>query len=408
MRRRMTVLFAVAALAAAGCGSSSSTTTAQPKGTTTPAAAGPQTVGVQVDGKSPSLVASYTAYFPNEVKARPGDSVKFTSTYGGEPHTVTLGTMVDTALPKAAAAGPNADEPPELKKIPALIPDGPGDAVQTVAQPCFLATGDLPAGGAACSKEQQAQPAFDGTQSFFNSGFLPDQATFTVKLANTIKPGVYNYFCTLHRAGMSGKITVVDSGQTVPPPAQVTQEGQSQLNALVQKLQPTETALKAGTLPPFVAQAKPDQALAGGGTQDIQNALVNEFGPPAASVPVGGSLTWTVLGPHTISFNAPASAQNIINKTPDGAVHLNQEAGAPAGGPGVPPPSGPPPSTNGPPPPPTVVDGGSFDGTSFHSSGIILSFPPALTAYKLTFQKAGTYNYVCLIHPDMKGTVKVG
>ena len=28
-------------------------------------------------------------------------------------------------------------------------------------------------------------------------------------------------------------------------------------------------------------------------------------------------------------------------------------------------------------------------------------------AYKLTFTKAGTYNYACLIHPAMEGTVTV-
>jgi len=368
---------------------------------------------VQVDGKTPAFAASFTAYFPNEVKVRPGDSVKFKSIFSGEPHTVTLGTLADAGLAKAQAAGPDAqDEPPELKKIPDLLPQGPGDAVQTTAQPCFLPSGDPPADGAACSKDQQTQPDFDGTQSLFNSGFLADQATFTLKLAKTIKPGTYNYFCALHRADMSGKITVVDSGQSVPAPDQVTQDGQSQFNTLVQKLQPAATSVKGGSLPPFLPQAKADQVLAGGGVKDVRNALVNEFGPATASVPVGGSLTWTVFGPHTLSFNAPASAQVLLAKAPDGAVHLNKEAVSPSGGPGMPPPpSGPPPSgppPNGPPPPPTAIDGGSWSGTGFHSSGIILSFPGNFYSYKLAFKKAGSYSYACLIHPDMKGTVKVG
>jgi len=31
-----------------------------------------------------------------------------------------------------------------------------------------------------------------------------------------------------------------------------------------------------------------------------------------------------------------------------------------------------------------------------------------LYLYKVTFSKAGTYTYLCQIHPDMEGTVKVG
>jgi plastocyanin len=209
---------------------------------------------------------------------------------------------------------------------------------------------------------------------------------------------------------MTGKITVVDGGQSIPTTDQVTKEAQSQFDALVQKIQPAATSMKAGSLPPLFPVAKPNEIIAGGGTMEIQNASINEFGPAAASVPVGGSLSWDVVGAHTISFNTPVSAQGFIAKAPDGAVHLNAQAAAPVGGPGVPPPSGPPsgPPPNGPPPPPTVVDGGVFDGTAPHSSGIVLSFPPSLSAYKLKFTKAGSYNYVCLIHPDMKGTVKVG
>lgn len=396
MARRLTVLGAVAVVLAA-CGSSS-------KGAT---------YDVQIDGKAPSFNGGFNAYFPNEVKAHPGDTVRFKSIYRGEPHTVTLGSLVDAGLPKALAAGPDApDEPAELKKIPDLLPQGPGDANQASAQPCYLASGDPPGGGAACPKSQQRQPDFDGTQSYYNSGFLPDQATFSVKLSKKIKPGTYNYFCALHRVEMSGKITVVRSGQAVPSATKDTQGGQSQLNDLIQKLQPTATAVKGGTLPPFVTQPKPGSVLAGGATMDAQNAEVNEFGPATASIPVGGSVTWTIVGPHTISFNpTPAAAAGLLTKAPDGSFHANQEAGAPAGGPGQPPPpEGPPPSTepNAPPPRPTVVNGGRWEGSGFRSSGFFLSFPPQLYAYRLTFTRPGTYAYVCLVHPEMTGTIKVG
>jgi plastocyanin len=37
----------------------------------------------------------------------------------------------------------------------------------------------------------------------------------------------------------------------------------------------------------------------------------------------------------------------------------------------------------------------------------VLSFPPALFTYKVTFTKAGSFPYICVVHPDMKGIVNV-
>jgi plastocyanin len=54
-----------------------------------------------------------------------------------------------------------------------------------------------------------------------------------------------------------------------------------------------------------------------------------------------------------------------------------------------------------------VIDGGTYDGTGFHSSGLVLSFPPQLFAYRVKFTKPGTYTYFCVVHPDMKASVNV-
>lgn len=402
-RPHLVVLTAALAIAASACGSSS---TANNQGGAPPPSTA-QTFKVQVDGKSDAANFGFLAFFPKDLTVHPGDTVEFTSVFTGEPHTVALGTLVDAGVAAALAAGPDAqDEPAELKKIPSLLPQGPGNAVQAAAQPCFLPTGDPPATDA-CPKAQQTQPAFDGTGSFFNSGFLADGDKFTVKLADTIKPGTYTFFCTLHRAGMTGTIKVVDAATPVPSPSDVTAAGKALIAEKAGKLAPVVSALRAGTLPPFVPTAAPDQVIAGAASQDVQDALVDEFGPKEVSIPVGGSLTWDVLGPHSIAFNVPEDAKVLLNKAPDGSVNLNEKTVMPVGGPGAPPPpDGPPP--DGPPGPPTLVDAGSWDGTGFHSSGLLLSFPPALLAYKMTFTKAGTYAYACTIHPEMKGTVKVG
>ncbi len=367
----------------------------------------PQTFNVQVDGSSTAFNGAFTAYFPDQLSAHPGDTVQFRLVgkgYTGEPHTVTLGTLVNQGLDAAEkmgplAGGPLASEPPELRKLTPLIPEGPGDTFQSAAQACFLASGEPSLKPeVACSASQMVQPAFNGKQTFYNSGWLEADKVFQVKLSSDIVPGAYRYICLLHREGMTGKITVVAKSTPVQTPSEAEQKGNKQLAGLVTALGPAYEQLKG---------AKADAAWAGFGAQEVQNALIVEFSPKPISIPVGGSVTWTVLGPHTISFNAPQDAVGAGLRAPDGSVHLNVKLFSPAGWPGSPPPpaNAPPPAPNA---PPTLIDAGKWDGTGFHNSGIIVSFPPALFAYKLTFTTAGTYKYQCLIHDKMEGAVKVG
>jgi len=381
------VLVLVVLMGATACGKSKKSSS-----TATTAGSSGSKVTVNVDGTSDAFKSAYTAFFPNEVTLHPGDTVDFKENWTGEPHTVTFGTLIDTGLAAADKAGPNAtDEPAELKKVPDILPKGPGDAVQTTAQPCFLATGDPPTDGSACPKV--SQPDFDGKHTLYNSGFLAPGDPFSVKLAKALAPGTYRYFCVIHREGMEGKITVVPAGEKAQSAAEVATAGKASQAAI-------DTKLKAvfDTLPTLTAA----KAVAGGGSPDAPNGFLTEFGPNSVSVPVGGTVTWDVQGPHTISFNASEDAVGAVAKAPDGTVHLNLKAAAPAGGPGVAP--GTPPPTK-----PIVIDGGKWDGTGFRNSGFLLGFgPPGLLKFTLTFTKAGTYQMRCLIHPDMKGTVKVG
>jgi plastocyanin len=399
-RKRWLYAVAAALLVFAACGdddddggdAGATTTTAEPSG-------GAQTVTVSVDADASSSLVAFTAYFPNEVTVHPGDTVAFESHFTGEPHTVTLGSLVDEG---ASNADPAAEEEPEAwQKIPHLLPEGPGDAIQAAAQPCFLATEDPPASDA-CSADQQEQSDFDGSQTFYNSGFLADGDVFSVKLADDIAPGTYTYFCNLHRGGMTGTVTVVDADADSQTADDVDAAGQEALDAALASIQPTMDAVRAGTLPPFITEAAPGAVIAGGGSEDAPSAIPLLMGPDSVDVKVGDQVTWTILGPHTISFGASEALRTFIAKAPDGAVHLNPDSFAPAGGDGAP--EGPPPEQPG---PPIAIDGGSYDGNGLHSSGLVLSFPPQLYTYGVTFSTAGTFEYICLIHPDMKGTVNV-
>jgi len=205
---------------------------------------------------------------------------------------------------------------------------------------------------------------------------------------------------------MTGKVTVVDKDTKVPTADEQTATGKKEMADVAAKLKPAADALATGTVPGVdVIPKGPDKAIAGSGSQDVEEAFIAEMGPKDVTIAPGGSVTWTFVGGHTVSFNPGEDAKQLkVNGS-----HLNEKTVAPAGGPGQnpPDPNAPPPDPKAPPAPPKITDGGSYDGSGFRSSGLFFSDPSSLAGYKLTFTKAGTYTYKCLIHDKMEGTVNV-
>jgi plastocyanin len=384
-----------AALAAVAC--------VAPTGPTDSAATASNSYDVQIDGKSSAYNFASVAYFPGEVKAHPGDTIRFTDVDRGEPHTVTLGTMVEDAFAVVAKfpkdQPPPSPLPPEILRIPTLVTgQAPSyDLNPAGGQPCFLDRGDPPK-NAPCPKDQQRQPEFTGAHSYFNSGIVPDRAVFAVHLADSLKPGVYNFLCLFHFPVMSGRIVVVDRSEAVPSPAEVKAAGAAELSKLVAALKPAVDASASKVTPGIVTGSA--------GAPDVPGAYATEFYPKVMTVPTGGSVTWQLILPHTISFNSPPDAIDLVVKAVDGTFHLNTKSLTPANSPPVPLPDL---GGAGPPALQTVhIDGGAWDGKGYKSSGLIFSSPPDLSTYKITFTQPGTYTYKCLIHTDMEGTVKVG
>jgi plastocyanin len=378
---------------------------------------GAQTFTVDVDGHNAKVNEAFIAYYPSTVRVHAGDTVVFHEVGNGEPHTVTLGSLTNTVLSAFEKLTPKqlAGTPPKSflrldAKVPQLLPQGPGDAIQSGANPCFVTTGAPPA-KSACPKV--AQPEFTGKESFYNSGWLDSNAKFTVHLSSGIAPGTYRFMCLLHREGMTGKVVVVPSSTSVPSPSAQFAAGQKSLQATEAKLQPAATALAQGKPPLPVKLPGANPILAGSGTQSVQEAAITQFGPTKVHIPVGGSVTWYLIGPHSITFNSNKSNDDIRSVAPDGSVHLNPKALAPAGGPGEPPPKGGGGGGGGgssnAPPTFKVVASTSWNGSGFLNSGVFVnSGPPLVEGYKLTFTKAGTYKYICTVHDDMKGEVDVG
>ena len=399
--RKLLVMVAALVVVTAACSSSNNKAST----TTTTASGAIRNISVQLDGKAADYNGVFTAFFPDDVSAHPGDTVKFEVPRVNEPHTVAFGTLVDKAVAKVEQLGPTAsvqeqEATPELQNVPDVFPHVPGhgrpDANQSAAQPCFLASGVPPlsqTGGApACPKV--AQPDFDGTQSFYNSGALiNDGESFSMKLSPSIKPGTYSFMCAIHRGAMTAKLTVAPPTQSIPSAAEQTAKGKVQFNQLEAKLKPVANGAE---------KANGTSVNVGLGDPSVFNALIAQFGPKDLSVPVGGSVTWNMFLFHSISFGYTAADVGALTKAADGSVHLTA-ALAPAGV------STPPTALDLTRTTPLSIDAGSYDGTGKKSTGIMGSLPPnALIATKMTFTKAGTYTYQCLFHRDMQGTIKVG
>jgi plastocyanin len=377
-------------------------------------AAASQTFSVNVDGFNPKANETFLAYFPRAITVHAGDTVDFHYIGVGEPHTVTLGTLTDKAMAEFNKLTPkqrqeNGPPPPALAAadgaIPNLFPNGPGDANQSVANPCYQQSG--PVGTGLCPNSQHEQPEFTGTQAYYNSGWFDSNQKWTVHLSSSIAPGTYYFICARHREGMSGKITVAQAGKTIMSPSAQYALGVKQLARAAAPLAPAVTALRLGKPPvPNVTLPGPNPVLAGSGAPNTPGA-VNEFGLKTEKIPVGGTVTWWFLGDHSLTFNSDSSNNDIRLTAPDGTVHANATAIAPSGGPGEPPPGKPAFSSGI---HFKVVTKSSWDGQGFHNSGVFVnSFgPPLIEGYQLKFTKAGVYHYICTVHDHMKGTVVVG
>ncbi len=420
--------------------------------------AGDATREVQVDYIHDEVASSFIAYFPQQVTVRPGDTVVFRQQWTGEPHSVTMGTMVDDMMnvvaPLMEEFGDSVEPPPEdvmntFEKAMAPLPDmgqdqedGSFQVSQNAGQPCYLDTGGPPEDpDTPCSDADQEQPAFNGRQSYYNSGFIPYEGEsgnqFTVELADDIEPGTYNYYCNLHGPFQSGTITIVDADQEIPSAEDVARQAQEEIEAMATPLvEAYEAAPREGEGEIF---GMPVEApFAGWFASDaVIHASINEFIPETIQTGVGEPVTWTFVGGHTVSFKVPEYFAQVVVED-DGTVRISDEAvkpvnvpdpperpGGPPGGPpdgeapteeGEGPPDdateeaetpteeaeGPPEGGGGPPEELPLWDVGSWDGEEFISSGV-----QGEIRYRMTFTKPGTYPYACLIHPQMVGSIEV-
>ena len=312
------------------------------------AASGPQRYVIDVDAKStPKEKFQFSAYFPAEVRVSGGDTVRFRNRSTEAPHTITFGVLADRS------------------NQPAILTDSGENPV--VVKPCDI--DDEPTEKLSKCDAEQLKP-YDGS-GYWNSGYLnpstaPKSAgpqNVSVKLADDIPAGNYTYVCILHPF-MSGAITVVED------------EGDrsviSDVRAAIKEDAAAAREEAEGFEEPEL-EIDGDEATVTAGWGDRVTS-VNRFGPASIEVDAGTTVRWEVdnpYEPHTVTFEP----------TFEGVA---PEAFVPGG----------------------VKSGEDYTG-GFSNSGVFASSGPFEGDFSLRFPQAGTYEYICALHPGMDGTIKV-
>ena len=125
-------------------------------------------------------------------------------------------------------------------------------------------------------------------------------------------------------------------------------------------------------------EAEPITIKAGVSDPTHNQIAVLQFMPAKATVAVGQKVRWTwaeTKEPHSVTFLPPGQA------APDPGSDTSLFA----------------------PTPPT----GAYDGVALVNSGLQPLGPGEVAPFEMTFAKAGTYAYQCVIHPQMQGTITV-
>ena len=216
---------------------------------------------------------------------------------------------------------------------------------------------------------------YDGT-SRIDSGITASK--LTVKFT---KPGTYKYFCDVH-PGMVGYVVVRATGKSIPSAAQ------DAAAATKQQLAALAAVKKAAKVKPPANEVDVGSAGAGG-AEDYT------MFPATLHVSKGTVVTFTMTPDsreaHTATFGPVGYLTTLANSITSPAP--KQQVWYPSD----PPMSGP------------VQQSATSHGNGFANTGVLDEDPttPNPVFSKIKFLQKGTYHYICLIHPFMRGTIVV-
>lgn len=323
-----------------------------------PSAAAAATAKVQVGNFSPRDGAGMNTFYPRQMVVRQGDRVTFT--FAGF-HTV--------VFPKKGQA-----------LMPLVVPGAPNPVTNDPAGAPYWWGGATPALG---FNPKAVVPTKDtrvtGARTV-SSGIPQGKKGFTVSFP---KVGTFQIRCAVH-PNMKGSIKVLPRQANAPSAAVLAARAAKQKAADV----------KAGAA--FAKQGPAKAAKLGGVLIGNGNAAVEVFAffPKATTVKAGSAVTFTMGGRneiHTVTFG-PSAFLTQLSKSFQGSPVFDPQATYPTDRPGT----------------PAAVTPAAH-GNGFVNSGLLTDpgVPPGPHSFTFTFTTPGAYQYMCLIHPEMKGTVNV-
>ncbi len=195
------------------------------------------------------------------------------------------------------------------------------------------------------------------------------------------KPGVYKYFCDIHR-GMVGYVVVRAKGKPIP-------SAQQDAASLTKELTTDIVSLKK------LARTRVPADHVSLGASGANGVALLHFFPATLSVKAGTVVTFSIppgsrIEGHTASFGPAAYLTALSNSSSNAA---GQQTVYPSSNP-----------TLGP-----IQLSPTSHGNGFANTGWLDRDPtgPFPSSEKIQFTKPGTYHFICLIHSFMTGTIVV-
>jgi plastocyanin len=313
-------------------------------------------------------VADVNDFFPHGTTIHVGDSVKFVPTAfhtvdfpakGGKPLGLIAPAGTTSGVLDAAGAPFWFNGQPTLGFTPALGPPGLYGKKATYTGAKRVESG--------APLAQKPKP-------------------FTVKFT---KAGTFTYYCNIH-SGMKGTVKVVSKSHSVPSAKADSKTVKAQVSSALSTAKAlTKTTVAAGNV-----------SVGASGPRGVESFAMY---PATQTVPVGTTITFSMSAKtfdvHTATFGPGNPETEPTSYLGDLAKRFGEDQPFPSQAvyPSDPPPAGPAALT------PTL------HGNGFWNAGLldVNKATPLPPSNAVTFAAPGTYNFYCMVHPFMHGTVVV-
>ena len=221
---------------------------------------------------------------------------------------------------------------------------------------------------------------YNGTARVDSGGPFSNKPPNTLTVRFT-KPGRYKYFCDIH-PGMIGYVVVRAKGKPIPSTKQDAASLTSQLTTdilAVKKLAKTKVPAHHVSL----------------GASAANGVSLLHFFPATLTVKAGTVVTFSIprgsrIEGHTATFGPSSYVNALSNSSSDAAT---QQTFYPSSNPALGP----------------IQLSPASHGNGFANTGVLIRDPtePLSSSQRIQFTKPGTYNFICLIHSFMHGTIIV-